>query len=811
MSALRKTRATVTLVALCFVAVLGIVLASYLAVCSRAMNLSNRSFQNQLGRQLAEFGLEEGLRAFNSSNWDSWGSSPSGISSGSWSRNSTTKRATRTIVIDSSRLGQGLSATVKIRIDNYDAKVVGASWSAGSVGYEIGDLVGRSGIWYRCTQRHTSDSSTAKTPSESGELTFWASNYANRRWTKNTTYTRSVTTKEADVVWYDGSWYRCIVANSTMASFEATHWVEIAAPRFSIPSGWKFYSQSPTSYAYNTGASRWYRCNTDHWASSFSSSYWDAQSDKDGSGAPVGTDYYPDWVFRFGNSYLINDLVYYNDEWYRCNTSSTSGQWPSTGANWNRAEIADQRVWATATAYYIGDIVYRTSNSQWYRCIRDHTSSGAVTPSATDYWASTPLYSTTWDPNRGYSTNERVWHRGIWYLSQSNNFGANPETQTSDWKSVNDATLAWTASSGYSVGAIRAYQGVWYQCTTATTANSGLNPNNDGNWTAAWKNNSDVTTGAPVIIADAVVTLGDGGQIRTQLRAILTPAPLFPNAAAAVSSMSMVGGLIDSYDSRRGDYNDPTNVSTSAVLAAGSSLTITGTPAIKGYLASPSLPGGINGSMTLNGASFTSNKSRASKSNIIPQFDIHPVAGGTTLPSVSSSRSIGTPGATTPTVFTTTDLLLSSSTLTIAGPVILKITDDFRISSTGKLIIASTGSVEIHVADDLLIAGNGIDNKTKDPANCVILVSSTSGDHAFDTSADFYGVLYIPNEDLILGATNTVNIYGAVMARNVTFQSTITNLHYDTALRYAPIPGVDQPYAIQELRELPADDRVPMN
>ncbi len=54
--AAHSSRGTVSLVALCFVVVLGIVLGSYLAACSRAMNLSNRSFQSTLSQQLAEFG-----------------------------------------------------------------------------------------------------------------------------------------------------------------------------------------------------------------------------------------------------------------------------------------------------------------------------------------------------------------------------------------------------------------------------------------------------------------------------------------------------------------------------------------------------------------------------------------------------------------------------------------------------------------------------------------------------------------------------------------------------------------------------------
>ena len=47
-----RTRGTVTLVALCFVTVMGITLAGYIAVCSRSMNLSNRTFHGNLSTKL---------------------------------------------------------------------------------------------------------------------------------------------------------------------------------------------------------------------------------------------------------------------------------------------------------------------------------------------------------------------------------------------------------------------------------------------------------------------------------------------------------------------------------------------------------------------------------------------------------------------------------------------------------------------------------------------------------------------------------------------------------------------------------------
>jgi hypothetical protein len=98
---LQSDRGSVVLLALCFVAVIGISLASYLALSSRAMTLSNRTVKQGLGQQLAELGVEEGLRAMNlnlfsgadataaQADWSSGGTSVG------WTLDTTNKRAPR--------------------------------------------------------------------------------------------------------------------------------------------------------------------------------------------------------------------------------------------------------------------------------------------------------------------------------------------------------------------------------------------------------------------------------------------------------------------------------------------------------------------------------------------------------------------------------------------------------------------------------------------------------------------------------------------------------------------------------------------
>src|SRR5205814_1328894 len=61
-------------------------------------------------------------------------------------------------------------------------------------------------------------------------------------------------------------------------------------------------------------------------------------------------------------------------------------------------------------------------------------------------------------------------------------------------------------------------------------------------------------SGAPVIYAEGTIAIPGSASIKTQLRAVVAPAPLFPNAVAANSSTITAnsGGTVDSYDSTSG-------------------------------------------------------------------------------------------------------------------------------------------------------------------------------------------------------------------------------------------------------------------
>jgi hypothetical protein len=230
----------VSLVALCFVVVIGIVLGSYLTLCSRAMNLSNRSYQAGVAQQLAEFGLEEGLRAFNKNDWSGWASNPSNVTGATtaWTIDATNKRASRTITFAPGKLGQGLTATVKIRVDNYDANVLGATWSSAAP-YRVNDLVGKDGTWYRCVRNHSN-----QMPNGISNLGYWVPAPISSTWISGRSYASQ------EMVFYGGYWRRCILAHTSSASILPTHpsyWVSIPNISATINGG-SWYTTNEVAY-----------------------------------------------------------------------------------------------------------------------------------------------------------------------------------------------------------------------------------------------------------------------------------------------------------------------------------------------------------------------------------------------------------------------------------------------------------------------------------------------------------------------------------------------------------------------------------
>lgn len=480
-------RGTVTLVALCFTAVMGITLAGYIAVCSRAMNLSNRTFQNNLSKQLAEIGIDEALRAFNKNDWSNWSSNPTNVTSGAWTLDTINKRATRTITFDTGKLGQGITGTIKLRIDNYDANQLDSTWSS-SVTYRIGALVGYNGIWYRSVRSNN----TNQTPSTTN-LTWWVQNPMPWTWRTSAPYS------QYDMVNYSGLWYRCLTAHTshatTFSSDSSWAWAAIPTQRtWSASTDYDLYDV--VAYTDSNSVTTLYRCTTAHTSSaSFSSDAANWSSNVRSVSL--------NWTGG-GTVYTRGAIVYYTNgssyAWYICIQSGASSiapltdttMWAPIWIDYNPISpylptaptaftipVAPSDTGIAGTEYYVGDYMY--NGGTWYRCITDHTynnwSSDEVKWSSTN---AVPILSLFYRGTPSQTSNNIIFYAGSTWYRYISGYGWYP--------ALTGSMHLWSSGSiKYNLGDAVYYSGTarWYRCILAHTSSGSIVPTNTTYWSTA--------------------------------------------------------------------------------------------------------------------------------------------------------------------------------------------------------------------------------------------------------------------------------------------------------------------------------------
>lgn len=327
--------------------------------------------------------------------------------------------------------------------------------------------------------------------------------------------------------------------------------------------------------------------------------------------------------------------------------------------------------------------------------------------------------------------------------------------------------------------------------------------------------NYDGSGGPRAITAEGVTTLGDGSTVTRTVGSTTASAVLFPNAIAALSTTSSYavrfcsGGSVDSYDSSLGSYASQTH--TAAAVVSAPTVTLTDA-SIYGYVATSGATPSYSSNARVYGPNSPSSpkidSSRISTSIFQPLFDVTAPSGvGTILP--TGAATIGTPGATTPELYYGTNLTLSGSSqvLTIDGPVIISLSGNLSVSSSAKIVVTTNGSVEFHIGGDIALGGSdgsgSIRNDTQKPSKVLIAGSDTGNDTPkISTTADFYGVIYMPNDALTISSSLT--IYGAIVAKTVYFSNPggSPTIHYDTQLRGTAFSGVDTPFAVSDWHEI---------
>ncbi len=316
------------------------------------------------------------------------------------------------------------------------------------------------------------------------------------------------------------------------------------------------------------------------------------------------------------------------------------------------------------------------------------------------------------------------------------------------------------------------------------------------------------------VTAKGTTTQADGKVVSRTLSSTSAKAPLFVNAIFAASVGTANGrvkfksaGTVDSYDSSLGLYSSQTPGYSAVVGSAAtntSSATVQLTRAqIKGYVSTLSTgPSYSSGAKIIGPTSGTTSidTDRISTSPYQPLFDeVIPTGAGTTW-DPSTMTTIGTAGATSEKLYYYYGNvnLGGSYTLTVNGPVVLVVTGDFFLSTSAMVRITTTGSFRLHVASDLAINGNGIQNDTKLPKKCIIINTTIYDTYQMSTTTDFYGVIYAPASGITISKDQ--EIYGAIVAESVTFSRSPT-FHYDLDLRRTVFNGFDTPFAAADVRE----------
>jgi hypothetical protein len=314
------------------------------------------------------------------------------------------------------------------------------------------------------------------------------------------------------------------------------------------------------------------------------------------------------------------------------------------------------------------------------------------------------------------------------------------------------------------------------------------------------------------VTSSATVSLPDGTTVTRTLQCQCQPVSTFVNAAAATAGRMTFaqGGKLDSYYSSQGPYQAPGGFS--AVVLSGSTpalypTVLLNSAVVDGYAVgvgpdsvSYSNSAQVVGPTTPNGTNVDPSRILTSAQAYQPQLPENLPATVPVPPvnAIYTSQSLGTPGATAPTVVYASDVNLSGAAqLQIMGPVILVIQNggNLSVSSSAQIVIANTQppamggggpnvSLEVHLENgNMNLDGGGIVNNTMTPERLTIIGTQvTTGPRLLEmgTTTPFYGVIYFPNAPLTVN--NNPTIYGSLVANSITFNGSPT-VHYDMSLR----------------------------
>lgn len=304
--------------------------------------------------------------------------------------------------------------------------------------------------------------------------------------------------------------------------------------------------------------------------------------------------------------------------------------------------------------------------------------------------------------------------------------------------------------------------------------------------------------GEPTITAEGRINTRSALSSTKQVRITLRKRTYFANGITARESIVFSGGnaYVDSYLSSLGPYSDllrRDRGTVASVSVTADAITL-GNGHVWGYVftggSDPDVrQGTILGENSPAGATVDSNRIARDFSAEFP-LPLDPPRGVAVAhyPTIGSGLTLGTPGATDPTVITVGSIKMSED-LNIIGPVIMIVDGNISFSGSGGLNVgfsqlnAENASLRVYAYGDFSISGKGMGNLTRMPENLAIFGMNTI-DQSFSLggNARWEAAVYAPNGDLKLnGGGNDGHMSGAVVGRNVVINGG-SKFHYDEDL-----------------------------
>ena len=307
----------------------------------------------------------------------------------------------------------------------------------------------------------------------------------------------------------------------------------------------------------------------------------------------------------------------------------------------------------------------------------------------------------------------------------------------------------------------------------------------------------DPTADHPIVESRGTVSyVGDLEVIRT-VRSELGGFPPFKFAAFGDDGIMIDQEvMIDSYDSRIGDYDNPGNVGSEGDIGTNSgdfnaiymdNLADLAGDAVSGYESDPESVIITDPGANIDGV----------KRSLPVEIEFPSITPPSGLPWVGDYSMSGTDS-----IFSSGEYINftmeNNSVVTIEDDVILYITGDFYMDQNSRLDIADGASLQIIMGGGSfeMDQSSTMNNLSQDPTKFVLFgTDAFIGDIYIDQSSEFYGAIYAPNAFVELDQGD--GFYGSIIAKDILFDQD-TVLHYDQALEDLEIlPSMGSLYVVK--------------